>query len=246
MGAFDEFYSGAMAPPTKVGGNLVPSLVDMYRENAPGTGGGLTTRKVQTVDIDEITGNPIPSGGTTYFPKGPTYGYNALTGDYEIQQPGNAYAAGGGKPNFNYAPGVQAIGNAAPDLASLFANMGGRGSAGFTGPNTMPVDSDVPLNRGGGLGGSRGAPAPLAPPPPPKTPLQSLADMFTPAPVSRTPRQSMNIARQTNDIWKYGAGGTPDTKAETRDQTIARVGHDPFLQNVGDHGAGSSDVAREF
>jgi hypothetical protein len=61
-----------------------------------------------------------------------------------------------------------------------------------------------------------------------------------------TPLQSMMLARQTNNHWAYGAGGTPDTKAETLEQTIRRLGYNPFLQNVGDHGAGSSDVAKEF
>lgn len=38
--------------------------------------------------------------GTTYFPTGTgQYGYNALTGDYEVMQPGNAYTRGTLPPN---------------------------------------------------------------------------------------------------------------------------------------------------
>ena len=54
-----------------------------------------------------------------------------------------------------------------------------------------------------------------------------------------TPAQSMALARQTNDIWAYGAGGTPDTKAETWAETGARLGianYNPYTtgRNVND------------
>lgn len=43
-------------------------------------------------------------------------------------------------------PAVDAIDNNVTDLATLYAPMMGRGSAGFTGPQTLPFDSDAPLN----------------------------------------------------------------------------------------------------
>jgi hypothetical protein len=105
-----SFYTGSMAPPTKQNGKLVPTpIAEMFSEK----GGGLTTRKVQTVPIGP-DGNPITATqaisaaaptGTTYFPPGPEYGYNATTGNYEVQQPGQTYSMDGGKPNFQYPVG---------------------------------------------------------------------------------------------------------------------------------------------
>ena len=174
------------------------SVADMYRDILPASpSGGLTSHKVKTLKIDS-EGNPIlvQPGGATYFPKGPNYGYNALTGDYEVQQPGNAYAAGGGRPNYDFAPAAQAIeAAAAPSLASMFGSSfnGGWGSDGFVLPsmnqyeaNGLPVDSDRPLNM---RSGAPSVPAPMAAPvAPPKTLLQSLADMFTPAKTSAPAR----------------------------------------------------------
>ena len=192
-----DFYTGAMAPPTSVNGKLVPSsLAGMYSEVLPAApASGLVSRKVNTVDIDEATGNPVPTGGTTYYPKGPTYGYNALTGDYEVQQPGNAYAAGGGKPNFDYAsnPAAAAINTAAPSIAAMYGRpsmLNGYAPAALMNqyePNGMPIDNDRPLNLSEGGGGqtapSGGGRAPVAPAAPvaPQSPIQTLAAMFTPA-----------------------------------------------------------------
>lgn len=172
--AFSEFYSGAMAPPDKLGGRLVPSLApsrgtlaDMYRDILPASSGGLTSRVVRTVPIDLETGNPIQAIDSV-APMAPGYQSDYVKA-FDGQLPPTGPLDMGGPAGPAVAP--------PQDLASLYANMLGRNSAGFTGPDTMPVDSSAPLNMpGGGMGGAAARPAP-----PPMTPMQSLAAMFTPA-----------------------------------------------------------------
>lgn len=71
---FDKFYSGDMAPPTRVNGTLVPTPVndqtdwnDFYGSvgitGKEPAGSGLISRSVKTVAIDPFTGQPIAAGG---------------------------------------------------------------------------------------------------------------------------------------------------------------------------------------
>ena len=181
--ALSEFYSGAMVSPDRLGGRLVPSLApsrgtlaDMYRDILPGSGGGLTSRVVRTVPIG-VDGNPVSQNANDVIVDRPA-AMAAASPTIDATNPIDAYRLGIA-PQAPPNPAVAAIGSATPDLASLYANMLGRNSAGFTGPETLPVDSSVPLNMpGGGMGGAA-RPVPVAPPP--MTPMQSLAAMFTPA-----------------------------------------------------------------
>lgn len=70
---FAQFYSGAMAPPTRVNGQLVPTPTttdwnDFYRSvGVTGTdaaGPDLTSRSVRTVAVDPFTGQPMGAGGS--------------------------------------------------------------------------------------------------------------------------------------------------------------------------------------
>jgi hypothetical protein len=185
--AFSEFYSGAMAPPDKLGGRLVPSLApsrgtlaDMYRDILPANpSGGLTSRVVRTVPIGD-DGNPISRNANDVIIDRPAPMFTASP-TIDAANPIDAYRLGIA-PEAPQNPAVAAIGSATPDLASLYANMLGRNSAGFTGPETLPFDSSVPLNAPQGVRGGASAAAPSAPvAPPPPTPMQSLAAMFTPA-----------------------------------------------------------------
>lgn len=99
------------------------------------------------------------------------------------------------------APGVSAIerATAQPDLMSLFAGMMGRGSAGFTGNNTLPVDSSVPLNSGQPIGAPKASNAPI------KVPAWLMND---PAPAAPKPALNVNanIAKFLNDSGASQAG----------------------------------------
>lgn len=173
----------------------MPSVADMYRDILPAAGadGGLTSRKVRTVPVDSL-GNPLS-------------GFEGLnTNDVISNVPAPSFAPGsptldatnpidlyrlGLTPQAPVAPAVAAIESAAPSLASMFGSSfnGGWGSEGYvlpsmnqTEPNGMPIDSDRPLNMNSGGAVSATGRLSVAPtPPPPKTPLQTLADMFTPA-----------------------------------------------------------------
>lgn len=198
---FADFYTGAMAPPDRLGGKLVPSitpraasLADMYRDILPGNGGGLTSRKVRTVPIDELTGNPTSiysqMNANDLVTNVPGATGTARPTTIDAANPIDAYRLGltvGPPAN----PAVSAIESAAPSLASMFGSSfrGAWGSDGYVLPgmnqteaNGMPIDNGRPLNLPGG-GGVRSS-APVAAAPPPKTPMQSLADMFTPAKVN--------------------------------------------------------------
>jgi hypothetical protein len=69
---FDKFYSGDMAPPTRVNGALVPTSNETNWNDFYGSvgitgkepaGSELISRSVKTVAIDPFTGQPIAAGG---------------------------------------------------------------------------------------------------------------------------------------------------------------------------------------
>lgn len=70
-------------------------------------------------------------------------GYTVANKDQSRLAPGTGLAFVGGEPP---NPAISAIGSNTRDLSSIYAGMVGRSSAGFTGPNTLPVDSATPLN----------------------------------------------------------------------------------------------------
>lgn len=74
---FSRFYTGDMAPPTKVGGKLTATPTDTNWNEFYGSmgitgeepaGSGLTSRSVRTVAIDPFTGEPIAAGGNNPAP----------------------------------------------------------------------------------------------------------------------------------------------------------------------------------
>lgn len=69
--------------------------------------------------------NPVPKSGTTYYPQGEgvEYGYNTLTGNYEVKRAGQSYTS-------VKAPGQGAGRPAAPSVANPAPRVAGRDPAG--------------------------------------------------------------------------------------------------------------------
>lgn len=75
----------AQLPPGVTPNSVLQAFAQMGIQPSGGTGRGHPTQTAE---------------GTTYFPTGTgQYGYNAVTGEYEIMQPGNAYTRGALPPN---------------------------------------------------------------------------------------------------------------------------------------------------
>lgn len=111
--------------------------------------------------LSEVGGSPISSlYDVSYDPSAPispgfrpgtwAFGGRDAVQAIEAAAPnGPGYQSGYVKAYNDRLPSEPAYRAPTRDLASLFGDMIGRSSAGMTGPNTMPVDSDVPLNLGG-------------------------------------------------------------------------------------------------
>jgi len=119
-----------------------------------------------------VPAGPVKQGGTTYYPKGSEYGYNAVTGDYEVKQPGQAYAsvpaptfaprkpaavqaievatAAGGMPAMPRPPRPATAPGYGPPIVSAQANTSGRkGYAGLSYADAPP--SLIPAMQGRGI-----------------------------------------------------------------------------------------------
>ena len=118
--ALSEFSPGAMAPPDRLGGRLVPSLApsrgtlaDMYRDILPGSGGVLTSRVVRTVPIG-VDGNPVSQNANDVIVDRPAPMFTAAP-TIDATDPIDAYRLG---------IGARAIGRAESEIPKHYGAEG--------------------------------------------------------------------------------------------------------------------------
>jgi hypothetical protein len=117
----EEIYAGILPPPNLP---LNPPMPARPNNSWPGDSDSTGAGPGSFAQMQGFANDPIYGGGniqtaaatrapstngTTYYPPGPAYGYNALTGDYEVQQPGNAYTRGTLPPNSTLTPKSPAV-----------------------------------------------------------------------------------------------------------------------------------------